>query len=281
MKKIKPLFMWAGGKTKMLKYHLPYLIGTKSIDSYSEPFFGGGAMFLYIAQRFKPKHIYINDINDGIMNIYKHVKESPDDFCGVVDSFQAKYIPLSEEDRKEYFLQVRHAHAYDFNQWTRLHEAGALYFLMKTGFNGIWQINKNTNGRYGTPAGLLNQVDTVYDKGNVMMWSELLQNATITCNNYSDCKTGEFNYFDPPYRNSFTKYGTAWDDDETKKLVEYVKGVSGRVMLCNRCDGSTFFDDIKGHLNIARFPVTYTAGRRKITKDGYEAKPATEILLYS
>lgn len=273
--------MWAGGKTKVLKYHLLYLIGVNEVESYSEPFFGGGAMFLYVMQRFKPKHVYINDINEGIMNIYKQVKERPEDFCDTVDAFQAKYIPLSEAGRKEYFLQVRHAHAYDYQQWTKLHEAGALYFLMKTGFNGIWQINKNTNGRYGTPAGLLNQVDVVYDKNNVLAWSELLQNTTITCGDYSDCETGAFTYLDPPYRNSFTNYGTSWDDDATEKLIEYAKNIDGRVMLCNRCDGSTFFDDRKGHLNIVRFPVTYTAGRRKITKDGFEAKPATEILLYS
>ena len=46
MNKIKPLFIWAGGKTKMLKYHAPHLPST--VNSYSEPFFGGGAMFLYI-----------------------------------------------------------------------------------------------------------------------------------------------------------------------------------------------------------------------------------------
>lgn len=152
---------------------------------------------------------------------------------------------------------------------------------MKTGFNGIWQINKNTNGRYGTPAGLLNQQDVVYDKNNVYAWNQLLQNVNILCGDYVDCPTASFTYFDPPYRNSFTKYGTSWDDAETEKLIDYVKNIQEYVMLCNRCDGSTFFDDKKGDLNLIRFPVTYTAGRRKKTNTGYVAKPATEILLYS
>jgi hypothetical protein len=51
-------------------------------------------------------------------------------------------------------------------------------------------------------------------------------------------------------------------------------------MLCNRCDGTRFFDDRKGNLNITRFPVTYTAGRRKKVGSGYEAKAATEVLLW-
>ena len=44
---MKPLFMWAGGKTKMLKkyeQHLP-----SDFTSYHEPFCGGGAMFIGIA----------------------------------------------------------------------------------------------------------------------------------------------------------------------------------------------------------------------------------------
>jgi hypothetical protein len=32
-------------------------------------------------------------------------------------------------------------------------------------------------------------------------------------------------------------------------------------------------------LLVNKFPVTYTAGRRKETEDGFEAKPATELLI--
>jgi DNA adenine methylase len=279
MPKLKPLFIWAGGKTKMLKYHSPHLPST--VNSYSEPFFGGGAMFLHVMQKYNPDRAYINDINESIVNIYRTVKKCPDEFCNVVNVFQTKYISLSKEDRKKYFFEVRHAHAYDYTSWSKEFEAGVLYFLMKTGFNGIWQINKNTNGRYGTPAGLLNQKDVVYDKATVYAWHELLQNVEIYCGDYKDCPTGDLNYFDPPYRDSFTKYGTSWGDTETEELIEHAKSIDGHVLLCNRCDGSTFFDDRKGDLNITRFPVTYTAGRRKKTSTGYAAKPATEILLYS
>jgi DNA adenine methylase len=51
------------------------------------------------------------------------------------------------------------------------------------------------------------------------------------------------------------------------------------VFLCNRDDGSDFFDSRKGNFEIHRFPITYTAGRRKKTEDGFEAKPAIEILM--
>jgi len=52
------------------------------------------------------------------------------------------------------------------------------------------------------------------------------------------------------------------------------------VFLCNRDSDDGWFDEHKMELNIARFPVTYTAGRRKKVSTGFVAKPATEVLLY-
>ena len=275
----KPLFTWAGGKRKMLKYHTPLL--PQKIESYSEPFFGGGAMFLHVMENFAPTTVHINDTNESIINIYRAIKDDPEAFCNAVDVFQSVYIPLDKQGRKDYYFKVRHQHAYDYAIWSPDFSAAVLYFLMKTSFNGIWQINANTNGRYGTPAGLLNHKDVVYDRDNVFAWHRLLQNVTIHSGDYSQCPTSDFNYFDPPYRDSFTTYSTAWNDDDTERLLTYVKSIDANVMLCNRCDGSSFFDDRAGDLSIARFPVTYTAGRRKKTEQGFEAKPATEILLYT
>ena len=44
---MKPLFMWAGGKSKMMKHYVPFM-NFEKVDTYSEPFFGGGAMLIKI-----------------------------------------------------------------------------------------------------------------------------------------------------------------------------------------------------------------------------------------
>lgn len=276
---IKPLFMWAGGKAKMLKFHKPYL--PTSCDTYSEPFFGGGAMYLHVQKVLQPRKCYINDVNAGIINIYRNVKENPTEFCNIVNTYQKQYLELDKVGRKKYYYDLRYEHAYNYESWSAVTEAATLYFLMKTGFNGIWQINKNTNNRYGTPCGLLNQKDKVYDEANVLAWSVLLQNTEIFCGDYSNCPSGELNYFDPPYRDSFADYGTNWGDAETERLLQHVNSLEGKVLFCNRCDGTDFFERRKGNLSLATFPVTYTAGRRKKVDDGFEAKKATEVLLYS
>ena len=231
-------------------------------------------------KRYNPKKAYINDINEGIVNIYRNVKDNVEDFCKVVDDYQDKYLVLSKEDRKKYFFEVRHQHAYDYETWDKTFEAGTLYFLMKTGFNGIWQINQNTNGRYGTPAGLLNQKDKIYDKATVYEWNHMLKNVEIHCGDYSQCPSGDLNYLDPPYRDSFADYGTGWNDQRTEELLEYTKNLPGTVLFCNRCDGTDFFESRKGDMNLITFPITYTAGRRKKTEEGFEAKKATEVLLW-
>ena len=216
----KPLFMWAGGKNKMLKHYKPLMPSplTSSVKSYCEPFFGGGAVFIHVMNTYAPKYALINDINPDIVRIYESVKSGLADFTGRLNELEATYIPMSKEDRKKYYYEVRHSHAYDYETWSPAYEAATLYFLMKTGFNGIFQINQNTNGRYGTPSGLLNQKDKVYDRDVLQWWHDALQRTEIRCGDWkdavSDCPKDTFFFFDPPYRESFADYGNGFSDEQ-------------------------------------------------------------------
>jgi DNA adenine methylase len=290
--KVKPLFIWAGGKNKMLKHYKSLI--PKIFDIYYEPFFGGGAMFLHImTQEHKPKKIYINDINEDVIKIHKAIQSNVEEFIKELDELCNHYLSLDKVGKAEYFFKVRQWNAFD--NWKSLSAvklSAVMYFLFKTGFNGIYQINKNTGGRYGTPPGLLNQKNTVYDKENVYKWHKLLENAEITCKDWKEvCKQEDnaFYFLDPPYRGSFTSYGQDFGDEEQNKLIYFAKNVSNKshVMLCNRDIGDSFFDENKEHLKIERYNVTYTAGRRKQIKDedkkitSFEAKKAREILLHN
>ena len=267
----------------MMKHYEPLFPSAfdNKIESYSEPFFGGGAMFLNVVQRYPTlKKVYINDINSGLISIYKNIRYNLSDFCEGMDELQAEYLPLAKDKRKEYFFELRRKNAWEYQDWGDLRESYVLYFLMKTGFNGIWQINKNTNNRYGTPSGLLNQTDKVYDKENVIAWNRLLNKYDVEILNgdWKDCPMGDFTFYDPPYRDSFADYNTSFPDIETELLIKRVED-NKNVWLSNRDSGDGFFENRKA--NLRKFPITYTAGRRKKTKDGFKAKKATEILLYS
>jgi DNA adenine methylase len=278
----KPLFIWAGGKTKVLKHYAPLLPPSSSFTNYYEPFFGGGAVFVYVMNTYKPQNVVINDINSDIISIYRCIKENYDEFIERLDDLESQYIPLDKADRKKLYFDVRHQHAYDYESWSKPFESATLYFLMKTGFNGIYQLNQNTNGRYGTPAGLLNQKDTVYDRQVMLWWKNALQNVTIKSEDWSTAVNDDpngFFFFDPPYRDSFADYGNGFGDDALLKLIDFCDR-QNKVFLANRADDDWFDGKCKS-LSTHYFDITYTAGRRKKNADGtFEAKKAREILLY-
>ena len=181
---MKPLFMWAGGKNKMLKKYAPHL--PENFTRYIEPFFGGGAMFVWAYQKNPEASFVINDINPSIMGIYRAIRDDVTAFTARVDDLSNNYLPKEKAARKEYYYELRLEHAYEYEKWNATTEAATLYFLMKTGFNGIWQINKNTNNRFGTPSGLLNQKDKVYYIENVMEWHIALQKCCLLSGDFSE-----------------------------------------------------------------------------------------------
>lgn len=281
---MKPLFMWAGGKTKMLKKYGDLL--PDDFTSYSEPFLGGGAMFVWAHNKNPDADFYLNDINKPVMMIYNSIKNDVDRFIERVEELSEEYLPLNKEDRKELYYSLRCEHAYDYIKWGITTEAATLYFLMRTGFNGIWQINKNTNGRFGTPSGLLNQKEVVYDRANVLEWHEALQKCKLSSIDFKNTvpfvNKGTYVFLDPPYRGSFADYGTKSDDEFQEEVVDHLnkcKDKGAYCLLSNRHIGDNFFTDRQKDNKIVYFDVTYTAGRRKKVKEGFEAKKAVEILM--
>ena len=240
-------------------------------------------MFIHAMETYQIKHAYLNDINPDIVRIYSSIRDHLVEFQNRVDVLEAKYLPLTTEDRKTFYYEVREEHAWDYEKWNEVEESATLYFLMKTGFNGIFQINQNTNGRYGTPSGLLNQTETVYSRADVEWWHEALKLATLTSTDWKECAESapadSYFFFDPPYRESVADYGNAFPDEKCLELIEFCQD-KPTTYHSNRADDD-WFEDKCGVLSYRYFRVTYTAGRRKKIDQGYEAKKAREILLYS
>jgi DNA adenine methylase len=282
--------MWAGGKNKMIsKYKATPSIPYSDYDTYVEPFFGGGAMMIHVATHNPNIRFMMNDINQEIMGLYRTIKTDVKGFIAACDNLSNKYLPLSKPDRKKFFYETRNLYTQNYSDLTPTVESATLYFLMKTSFNGIFQTMKNANGRFATPAGLLNQTDSVYDKNNVLEWHTFLQKVDIYSGDWKDCCDNIhgkcFFFFDPPYRDSFTQYGQTFTDNDHKKLIDYCnqKDSDGHIIFyCNRGTEDTFYDDNKGNLSLTLYDIFYTAGRRSTNNAGKkEAKKAKEILLYS
>lgn len=343
---MKPIFMWAGGKSKVLKDIEPHL--PKQFSTYVEPFFGGGAMFIWAYKKNPEATFIINDVNHYIMEIYSNIKNDIANFISIVDGLETEYLKLApptfkkeklvngkkktewvphnegkpdkqlekehkegkEQDWKKIFERRPSRRAFYFKvrkeyqeqilgkteeePWDSTKRSAFLYFLMKTGFNGVWQAKKGKDipelNIFNTPCGLLRHTDSIYNKTNVLEWHEALQNVEILTGDFADtlnrCGGDTFVYLDPPYRDSFADYNTKKDDDFQKKVVKYFNDSSSLGSYCllsNRDTGDGFFENLKGHNEIVRFDVTYTVGRKKkkVKGEGHEATKATEILLIS
>lgn len=287
--------MWAGGKNRMIpKYKVQPGIPLYGYDTYVEPFFGGGAVAIYVYENNPTiKRFVINDISTELMGIYHAIKNDVNNFLEFMYVMENKYMPLDKPDRKKFYYKLRSEYMKDYQKWSKTEESAALYFLMKTGFNGIWQTMKESDGRFATPSGLLNQKSVVFDSNNVLEWYKFLQKVDIYSEDWLECASGvggkSFFFCDPPYRNSFTSYGQTFTDDDQKRCIEFCKEQDKKgnlVMYCNRDFDDDFYTKNKGDLDISYYDVTYTAGRRKQEKmangdTNYTAKPAREILLYN
>lgn len=335
---MKPLFMWAGGKTKLLEKYKPHL--PESFDSYHEPFFGGGAMFLWAYKKNPHAKFYINDINSDIMKIYEVIRDDPTNFCALMDKFQSDFLfldppmiktvktvdgksktewlphPHGSPDkvleksfrlegntydwkkiysrkmtRRTLFFKIRQQYQEDRASWSKTKEAATLYFLMKTAFNGVWQLSKK-NGAFNTPCGLMRQTDKIYDKNCVWDWNSALQNCTITSVDFQDTLSNigsnSFTFLDPPYRSAsdakktFADYGTELGDYFQKKVIEFFNKArynGSYTLLSNRDWGDGFFEKRVGENRLEYFDVTYTVGRKKKEGEHHTAKKAREILM--
>lgn len=199
--KPKPFVKWVGGKRQLLKQfrelnlYPPECFNPES-NTYFEPFVGGGAVFFDIL----PKHAELSDTNRELVITYNVIKDNVD---GLIKSLK-KHIY-----NKEYYLEVR---AQDINELSDIEIASRFIFLNRTGFNGMYRVNKS--GQFNVPFGRYKN-PLICDENNLRKVSEALQKITITHRDYKNvlklAKIGDFIYFDPPYyplnpTSSFTAY---------------------------------------------------------------------------
>lgn len=277
---LPPLFMWAGSKRRLLSAYRPLLPARPS--AYVEPFVGSAALFADTALRWPGVPAFLGDSNAELISLYRMVRDTPDLLVAHCKALEAEWMPKTIAQRKAlyYVLRKRYWSLPDGAEATAL-----LYFLMRTGFNGVWQTCRESQGRYGTPVGLANQRVRVFDPDVIYSWSRALAGADIAARDWRETpiRPGSFLFCDPPYRGSFADYGRPFSDTDLADLVVWcrraVRNAGCTAWISNRDLGDGYFDEIAGDAERHVFPITYTAGRRLRTEDGYAAKKANEILL--
>ncbi len=207
---------WAGSKKKLLNEMLEVSFPKKE-KNYIEPFLGSGIVLINLlnnADNFSFSEFYVNDINVNIINLYKMIRDKNDLLIKKTKKLESRFNQVSEEEKEKMYYEYRDK----FNSANTTQDDKTIYFffLMKTGFNGVYR--ENSKGLFNVPFGKKKTICFDYD--NLIKISNLIQNVKFYNLDYKlfidmlerDGKINKsFIYCDPPYLK---------EDSSTSKVIE-------------------------------------------------------------
>lgn len=290
---MKPFLKWAGGKKQLLKeIERFYPFGIDStIDTYIEPFVGGGAVLFDILNKFNVNTIVINDKNFNVINTYLVIRDYVDDLIDCLSELQNKFI--SAKIQKDFYTKCRDK----FNENNTkslipvvdIEQAALMVFLNKTCFNGLYRVNQK--GEFNVPMGTYKTI-RIFDVKNLKAISRKLQFSVILSDDYSKtlqfAGSNSFMYLDPPYKpitktSSFTAYTedsfTDKQQIELAKFVDEVNAKGAKFLLSNSDLKNTdpnndFFDELYSSYYIERVDA-----KRSINSKGSSRGKIKELLI--
>jgi DNA adenine methylase len=258
---IKPLYRWAGGKTKLLKAYRDLIPDYAGYDAYVEPFFGGGAVFCNVISSSMISRLFINDINPELCHMLNTIGHDPATFSASVAIYRQDFIKQGSEAAgvaNYHRFQKLYWDAYDKHTSKtgaaepNVKTAALLYVLMSLSFGGIYKTTIASNGKFGTSinrefARWLGNTAKVkaFDPQHIRNWAAALQYATVSTGSYLTMKlptTGRALIFcDPPYRGAEIDYANGFNDNDQLELVAWCKSQAAKghtVLLANSVNDS-------------------------------------------
>lgn len=197
-----PLLKWPGGKQWIAPY-ISRIITKKLINTYIEPFFGGGAVFFNL----KPEKAIISDINMSLINCLKTIRDYPNEVLEKIRGWS---------NNKDCYYCIR-----NFDPKELITHAARFIYLSRTCWGGIYRINKK--GKFNVPYGGSNRI--ICKKSNLLSCAEALKHVEIRCSDFESiidiAGKGDVVYADPPYtidgNNGFRRYNQelfSWNDQK-------------------------------------------------------------------
>lgn len=272
----RPFLKWAGGKAKLLPQLLPLLPETMS--GYCEPFLGGGAMFFELMrqQRVPTTRCRLSDLNLGLMITYEAVAKQSEKLVRRLDKMQCFMTAEDYEAVRSWYNKIPRLAKEDPTA-----VAAAFIYLNKTGFNGLYRVNKN--GQFNVPWGQRPNA-MLYELKNLRRCTKLLKGTLLDCCTFSQVNIPwkqSFIYLDPPYdpateTANFTRYtplGFMWEDQ--RRLLEMCKlwDRAGHKWMISQADTPRVRELFQG------FHFTSLQAPRAIAAKTSSRTPAPEIVI--
>lgn len=212
----QPLLKWAGGKTQILDTVLNKF--PTQIQTYHEPFIGGGSVLFGLLERVAKGQIAVNafiasDLNANLIHMYNNIKTQPENVINALaeivtefkscPSIKGQHKPTNKDEavlsQETYYYWQR----LQFNQTedkSTVIATAQMIFLNKTGFRGLYR--ESSTGAFNIPFGhYVNPA--VYNPEHIRTVSNLIQSVIFVHQDFKKalkgvCR-GDFVYMDPPY----------------------------------------------------------------------------------
>ena len=196
MKYTTPL-RYPGGKSRAIKFlsqHLP------EIESYREPFLGGGSMALYVTQTYPNTDVWVNDLYYPLYAFWMTLRDHGQQLCDDLRELKTE-LGESYDAHKMAFNDAKDKLNND------IYESGFNFYVAnKCSFSGL-----TANSSFSKQASRANFTFRGIDKLPAL--SELIQGWRITNQSYEELLYGRnaFVFLDPPYAIKDNLYGNKGD----------------------------------------------------------------------
>ena len=221
-------------------------------SAYHEPFVGGGAVALEVARRFRELPISVNDLNAGVVEVWRHLADG--DLEGILTTLST-WTPTVD-----LFIEIR-----DHSEGDIAYLAARSIFLSKTSFSGIGvtPIGRYDQSNKKYPIGFKWKLDSI--EKTLRDTSTLLKGRLTVTQSLaweilpSDARA--VMYLDPPYYQAGPKiYVHSMLPEEHVKLSEGLRSYDRWILSYDDCP---FVRDLYAWADIREFGVWYSmAGGR-------------------
>lgn len=270
-KLVAPVLKWVGGKRQLLEVLTPLL--PKRIQTYCEPFVGGGALFFQL----QPSTAYVNDINAELIGVYKVIKTDVEALITSLETFK---------NEADYFYTVRDwdRDKDKYSALSDIEKAARILYLNKTCYNGLFRVN--SAGEFNSPFGNYRNPNII-NAPTLRAVSAYLNSSFVQFTSLDYAKVlqslskGAFVYLDPPYdpvsdTSSFTGYAKGgFSRDEQVRLRENCDDLHRRGIKFMLSNSATDF--IKNQY--AAYHITIVQAKRAINSDATKRGEIDEVVV--
>ena len=257
---VQPFIKWVGGKralTNAINAQSP-----AEVNTYWEPFVGGGAVFF---NRTSNRPAQLSDVNSELTTTYLVVKQFPDQLIAELTQHATDH--KADEDHYYKIRKMSHLRS-------PISVAARLIYLNKTCYNSLYRVNRKgkfnvAKGSYKSPC--------ICDAPGIRAASSALQNADIQNRDFGRISPSEndFVYCDPPHDGTYAGYtAKRFSPDQQRRLRDLCidwNQLGANVMVSNSDSEliRALYDQPPFHINIIsapRFISAKGASRGKVNE---------------